>query len=247
MKITIQNKKRSKVHSFPIRLAFLLTPSILIGAIFFALWSKVANGHLDRIDQTILLAFRSTRNSDILNGPDWFPQVARSISFLGDSVFLVLVVFAVSFFLIAKRAYFNAFLLSVLSMSGFWIISLLKNFFDRPRPLIVEYLSVPNSASFPSGHAANSTIVYILIALALFDIVPGKYTRFWLISGAFILATLIGVSRIALGVHWPSDVLGGWILGLGWCCLWRLKDGNPDAPNVFSHNNSKADNHGIDI
>lgn len=198
----------------------------------------MANGHLDRIDQTILLAFRSTRNSDILYGPGWLAQVARSTTFLGDSVFLVLVVFAVSFFLIAKKAYFYAFLFSVLSMSGFWIISLLKNFFDRPRPLIVEYLSVPNSASFPSGHAANSTIVYVLIALALFDIIPGKYTRFCLISGALILAALIGISRVALGVHWPSDVLGGWIIGLSWCCLWLLKSSISDSTRIANNYNS---------
>jgi undecaprenyl-diphosphatase len=239
MKTKIKNGIRSKFRSFPVQLFFRLTPFISIGIIFLVLWSELVKGHLDKIDKYILLAFRSARNSDILIGPDWLPRVVRSVTFLGDSIFLILMVFAVSGLLIAKRAYVNALLLPVLSMSGFWIISLLKDFFGRPRPLIVEYLSVPNSASFPSGHAANSTIVYILMAVALFEIVPGKYARICLTSVAFILALLIGISRIALGVHWPSDVLGGWIFGLGWCCLWFLKDSIPDSPTAFSRYSSK--------
>ena len=211
---------------------FELIPSFILAGIFLVFWSKVAKGHLDAIDRTLLLAFRSPRNSDILMGPDWLLQFVRNITFLGDSTFLLLVIFAVSFFLIAKKAYFNAFLLPALSLSGFWAVSLLKDFFGRPRPAIVEYLSVPNSASFPSGHAANSTIVYILTALALFKLVPGRYARFSLICGALILAVLIGTSRIALGVHWPSDVLGGWIFGLSWCCLWLLKNSRTDAQYI---------------
>ncbi len=234
MKIKIKNGKRSKFHNFPCQLAFRLTPSIVIGIIFFLLWSELAKGHLEKIEKSILLAFRSSGNSDILIGPDWIPQVVRSVAFLGDSIFLILMVFAVSGLLIAKRAYLNALLLPILSMSGFWMVFLLKDFFDRPRPSIVEYLSIPNSASFPSGHAANSTIVYILIALALLDILPERYARIYLFFGAFVLTVLIGISRIALGVHWPSDVLGGWVLGLGWSCLWLLKDGRPDASSAFS-------------
>jgi len=237
--LKMQNGKGSKGRRLPFRLGFKLMPSSIMGAIFLVLWSEVAKGHLDKIDKTLLLAFRSMKNSDLLVGPGWLPQVARNVSFLGDSIFLIFVVLAVSFFLLAKRAYLNAFLLSALSMGGFWIISLSKDFFGRPRPSIVEYLSVPNSASFPSGHAANSTIVYILIAVALLNIVPGKYARVCLISVAIILAALIGISRIALGVHWPSDVLGGWIFGLGWCCLWFLKDSIPDSPTAFSRYSSK--------
>ena len=211
---------------------FKLIPSVILAGIFLLFWSNVAKGHLDAIDRTLLLAFRSPRNSDILMGPDWLLQFVRNITVLGDSTFLLLVIFAVSFFLIAKKAYFNALLLSALSLSGFWAVSLLKDFFGRPRPAIVEYLSVPNSASFPSGHAANSTIVYILIALALFKLVPGRYARFSLICCALILAVLIGTSRIVLGVHWPSDVLGGWIFGLSWYCLWLLKDSRTDAQYI---------------
>jgi len=237
--LKMQNGKGSKGRRLPFPLGFKLMPSSIMGAIFLVLWSEVAKGHLDKIDKTLLLAFRSMKNSDLLVGPGWLPQVVRNVSFLGDSIVLIFVILAVSGFLIAKRAYLNAFLLSALSMGGFWIISLSKDFFGRPRPSIVEYLSVPNSASFPSGHAANSTIVYILIAVALFKIVPGKYARVCLLSGAFILAALIGISRIALGVHWPSDVLGGWIFGLGWCCLWFLKDSIPDSPTAFSRYSSK--------
>ncbi|ASK89663.1 phosphatase PAP2 family protein [Sphingorhabdus sp. SMR4y] len=218
---------------------FKLAPSFILTGIFLVFWSEVAKGYFDAIDRTILLAFRSPGNSDILIGPDWLLQVVRTISFLGDSTFLLLVIFAVSFLLIANKAYYNALLLAALSLSGFWAVSLLKDFFGRPRPSIVEYFSDPSSASFPSGHAANSTIVYVLIALALFTVVSGRYGRFSLICCALILAALIGTSRIVLGVHWPSDVLGGWIFGLSWCCLWLVSDARSELWAVSYHSNPR--------
>ena len=160
--LKMQNGKGSKGRRLPFPLGFKLMPSSIMGAIFLVLWSEVAKGHLDKIDKTLLLAFRSMKNSDLLVGPGWLPQVVRNVSFLGDSIFLIFVILAVSGFLIAKRAYLNAFLLSALSMGGFWIISLSKDFFGRPRPSIVEYLSVPNSASFPSGHACFLVRLYWL-------------------------------------------------------------------------------------
>lgn len=115
---------------------FRLMPSFILAGIFLLFWSKVEKGLLDAIDRTLLLAFRSPRNSDILMGPDWLLQFVCNITVLGDSTFLLLVIFSVSFFLIAKKAYFNAFLLPALSLSGFWAVSVLKDFFGRPRPAI---------------------------------------------------------------------------------------------------------------
>ena len=103
---------------------FKLIPSFILAGIFLVFWSKVAKGYLDAIDRSLLLAFRSPRNSDILTGPDWLLQFVRSITFLGDSTLLLLVISAVSFFLIAKKAYLNALLLPALSLSGFWAVSL---------------------------------------------------------------------------------------------------------------------------
>lgn len=92
---------------------FKLILSFILAGIFLVFWSKVAKGHLDAIDRTLLLAFRSPRNSDILTVPDWLLPFVRNITVLGDSTFLLLVIFAVTFFLVVKRAYLNALLLTV--------------------------------------------------------------------------------------------------------------------------------------
>lgn len=84
----------------------------------------------------------------------------------------------------------------------------LKGAFARPRPDIVPHLDFVNSLSFPSGHATNAAAVYFLFAM----LVPAARRIGWLI-GAAILTIATGWSRVALGVHWPSDVIGGWLLG----------------------------------
>jgi undecaprenyl-diphosphatase len=84
----------------------------------------------------------------------------------------------------------------------------LKAAFGRARPDLIPHLDVALSAAYPSGHATNAAVVYLLFAL----VVPTAQRGRWL-AGAVVLTVLTGLSRIALGVHWPSDVIGGWMLG----------------------------------
>lgn len=84
----------------------------------------------------------------------------------------------------------------------------LKTAFGRPRPDLVPHLDPVHSMSFPSGHATSAMMVYLMVAL----IIPTEQRKLWLAFG-LILAFLTGWSRIMLGVHWFSDVLGGWMLG----------------------------------
>ena len=95
------------------------------------------------------------------------------------------------------------------------VSNFLKEAFARPRPDIVPHLDpVYNSLSYPSGHATNAALVYLLFAL----LVPTQRRGAWIATAA-VLAFLTGVSRIMLGVHWPSDVIGGWMLGSGFALL----------------------------
>ena len=105
----------------------------------------------------------------------------------------------------------RALLLLATTLGGRLAISLLKDVVDRPRPILSEHLVAVQSASFPSGHAGNSMIVLLALALLL----PERHRRAW-IAAALCLAALIGLSRVILGVHWPSDVIGGWTFGLAW-------------------------------
>jgi undecaprenyl-diphosphatase len=111
-------------------------------------------------------------------------------------------------------------LMLVLTVLGGRIgVELVKLLVDRPRPAFDAHPVIVFSQSFPSGHAANSMVTYL--ALALFA-APERWRRA-AVAGALVLAAAIGATRPMLGVHWPSDVLGGWIYGaLVVAAAWRL-------------------------
>lgn len=103
-----------------------------------------------------------------------------------------------------------------ITMGGRFLVELQKYATGRARPEQLEQLAPIFNLSFPSGHAANSAITYG--ALALF-VVPPAWRRTALVA-ALLLTLAIGLSRMMLGVHWPSDVAGGWAFGLAWTLGW---------------------------
>jgi undecaprenyl-diphosphatase len=112
---------------------------------------------------------------------------------------------------------------------------LLKHYIGRPRPDLVPHATQVFSASFPSGHAMLATVVDLTIAALLARLLPTKALQLYLMAIAVTLSVLIGISRIYLGVHWPSDVLGGWAAGASWalaCWLvaWFYQLRNKKAP-----------------
>ena len=135
---------------------------------------------------------------------------------LGGSFVLVPLTLIVAGWLIVVKRRRDGLLLLASTMSGRAMIELIKFMIDRPRPTLEPYPVFVSSQSFPSGHAGNSTITYL--ALALFAL-PERWRRQGLV-GAAVLALLIGATRPALGVHWPTDVIGGWSFGALWMMLW---------------------------
>ena len=123
-------------------------------------------------------------------------------------------------------------------VSGSLVSHGLKLVYDRARPDLVEHLVTIHTASFPSGHATMSTVVYLTLASLIVRLVEDWRVRIYVMSVAIATAVLIGVSRVYLGVHWPTDVMAGWAIGAAWASLsWlvvsvlrRLRGkGNPDA------------------
>ena len=108
------------------------------------------------------------------------------------------------------------------SVSGEILNELLKLFFERPRPSVVPHLRTVMTASFPSGHAMESAIIYLTLGALLMRVVEGRITKIYCMAMAMLLTLLVGVSRVFLGVHYPSDVLGGWMLGFVWAVLTLL-------------------------
>lgn len=186
------------------------------------LWSEIGEGELRHFDEVILLAFRHPDAVGQMVGPLWLKQTMLDFTSLGSSTLLSLVIVGATAFALTKRAYRIAFLAAGAPISGAILVALLKVQFGRARPTLVDPMMVESSASFPSGHTANSAIVYLTIAVLLMRVEKKPETRMFILMVAVLLTSLVGISRVALGVHWPSDVLGGWLFGTAWACLWAL-------------------------
>lgn len=134
-------------------------------------------------------------------------SAAQMITHVGDpGVRPVLLVLAAAFFLWRRRMRAEWVLIGG-SLVSIALVALLKELFGRTRPHIVPWLAHPTNLSFPSGHSANTMAILLLFAL-----LAGGGWRAWLAVG---LAVLVGLTRPLLGVHWPGDVLGGWLIGAG--------------------------------
>ncbi len=198
---------------------------VLIGVLALSIWAFVAiasemrEGELVRFDRGVFLSLREAGNPDQLLGPAWLEEAAMEITALGGFPVIGLLTVLVTGGLLAARLSGTA-LFVVLSISGGSALSsLLKLLFGRPRPDLVPHLDVIHTASFPSGHATISTLTYLTLAALVARAVTRKRVRAYLIGCAVALALIIGVSRIYLGVHWPSDVLAGWALGAAWAAF----------------------------
>src|SRR5690606_27920076 len=103
---------------------------------------------------------------------------------------------------------------------------LFKQFYDRPRPDLVPQLDIVHTASFPSGHAMVTTVAYLTLAALVIRFFEDLRVRIYVVSVAIFISVVVGISRIYLGVHWPSDVVAGWALGVAWASLaWLVVAG----------------------
>ncbi len=190
---------------------------------FGVIAQQVSEGTSFAFDQKIILGLRDPGNSSAPVGPAWVQEAARDLTSLGSIIVLVIITGAVSIYLFLARKYPAAWLLLAAVFSGIALNNLLKLEFARPRPDAVYQAARVFTSSFPSGHAELSAITYLTIAALLAQTQRSLKIAFYFIALAALLTILIGLSRIYLGVHYPTDVLGGWCIGAAWAlACWVL-------------------------
>lgn len=180
----------------------------------------IDRGSQFRIDSAIMLWTRHGTMHGIPIGPPWVRAAMVDITALGGVTVLTLVTVIVAVFLALKRLWLTTALVLAATISGAIAVAVAKSIVARPRPDLVDHLVTVNSASFPSGHATSSAIVYLTLAALIMQIVRGRPLRIYILSVAILLVGAIGCSRVYLGVHWPSDVLTGWGFGSLWALTW---------------------------
>ena len=147
----------------------------------------------------------------------------HDVTALGSITNLTLLTLGVAGYLLLCRAYSRVALLAASILGGMLIENLLKRGFDRPRPDLVPHGVDVYTASFPSGHAMLSAVVFLTFGAMIASVQTSRWLRAYLLGLAIALSLLIGFSRVYLGVHWPSDVLAGWAVGSGWAALvWLI-------------------------
>lgn len=188
---------------------------LLLTAVFLAI-VLLAHGEATAFDREILLAMRGAQGAI---GPAWLLGVVRDLTALGSHVVLILVVLIVASYLLLLRDGTTALFVVASALSGTFLNALLKLLFSRPRPDIVDHLTEVASLSFPSGHAASSAVIYLTIGFLLAGTHRAFLFQAYFIGVAILLTLLVGFSRIYLGVHYPTDVIGGWSFGAAWALL----------------------------
>jgi undecaprenyl-diphosphatase len=204
--------------------------------VFLALADDIQEQETMEVDERILLALRNPADYSDPLGPGWLEEMGRDFTALGGVGVLTLLTLATCLYLLlVDRA--RAAVFTVAAIGSGWLVSnALKMGFDRPRPDLVPHGSIVYTASFPSGHAMMSAVTYLTLAVLLGRAVPSWRLRLFFLLSALFLTTLAGVSRVYLGVHWPTDVVAGWAVGAAWagmCWLverWLQQRGMVESP-----------------
>jgi undecaprenyl-diphosphatase len=219
-------------------LAVIVVISALLLA-FGVLASEVIEGETRAFDEHILLLFRTPVDHAVPIGPPWLNEAMRDITALGSTSVLAIVVAGVVGFLAVSGLRHAAVVVLGSVLIGVAISNSLKWGFGRPRPEFMPREIVVYTASFPSGHTALSAVVYLTLGALLCRTQASVAVKTYILAIAAFLTALVGVSRVYLGVHWPTDVIAGWLIGGAWALVcasvmvWLQRRGQvePEQPS----------------
>jgi undecaprenyl-diphosphatase len=197
----------------------------LLGAalwLFIAIAGEVMEGETTAWDRRLLLALRNAADPAMPWGPPWVQEMARDFTALGGVAVLTLMTLAVIGYLVLAGKRHAAIAVFAAVAGGLIASTLLKLGFDRARPDLVPHGSVVYTSSFPSGHSMMAAVTYLTLGALLARVEASIRMKTYLLSVAVILTVLVGVSRVYLGVHWPTDVAAGWAVGAAWALACSL-------------------------
>ena len=207
----VVERKLDPVQRYGLRLSLFALAILLVFVPFGALLAQVVtDGPATRWDSSVAEWLHEQ-----VAGRDALIAVLEAISFLGKPIFLFVVIGLPCLWLARHRRWHLVLFLVITSIGGGIVDTIVKEVVARPRPVLEDPISSARGKSFPSGHSMSAVVCYGALLLAFFVLLDER-TRRWAIAGVTALVLAIGGTRLALGVHYVTDVVGGFALGLAW-------------------------------
>jgi undecaprenyl-diphosphatase len=207
---------RALARMVEVRGLLILLALVALGWAFLGLADEVMEGETHAADRALLLALRVPGELSDPVGPLWVEEMGRDLTALGGIAVLTLVTVAVAGLLWLQRAGRTALFLLAAVAGGTVVSTLTKAVFDRPRPDLVPHEVAVYTASFPSGHSMMAAVVWLTLGALLARAQTRRLLKVYVLTVATLVTLAVGVSRVYLGVHWPTDVLAGWTAGAAW-------------------------------
>lgn len=183
---------------------------------FLTLGGEMAEGETATFDRALMLLLRNPSDLSDPLGSRHIEEIVRDVTALGGTTVVTLVTVVGTLALVFHNRYRHAAVLTGAVLLAWTSSSLGKALYARPRPDLVPHGMTVYSASFPSGHSTLATATYLTLAMLLASLAARRRTKALCYGVATVLLIGVGLSRVYLGVHWPSDVLAGWTLGAAW-------------------------------
>ncbi len=227
---------------------FELTIIVFSVLVFGGIWlfvgvaGEVMEGDTQAFDESIVLSLRNPTDLADPVGPLWLEEIGRDLTALGGVAILSILTVGVVIFLFLQGTTRAAYFVTISIVGGVLLGTVLKSFFARPRPELVPHLSYVYTASFPSGHSLNAAVVYLTLGVLLARLQKRRILKIYIMCVAAFVTIAVGISRVYLGVHWPTDVLAGWTAGAVWALLcWAIMWWLQRSGEVESHDEAAAE------